>query len=294
MTYPMLLVSCLFFLFADDTNIYYESENIIKLRDKINKELLKVKSWLEINKLALNIEKTSFVIFHSSRKKLTDDIQIKFGKKPVTRAKYVKFLGVLMDEHLSWKFHITELTKKLSRTTGIFFKIRHYLPLDILKNLYYSIFSSFLSYGSSTWGLSYDTYLAPLFLLQKKVLRTISSQPFLSSTTPIFHSLKILKLNDMINHEILKLVYKSLNGLSPSHFQNYFQLSNTVHSHQTRQAARGDIFQPIRNTFLYGLRSIKYIGAKLWNCIPTFIKVSASFNTFKSKLKEFVINGYAL
>ncbi len=283
-----------FFLFADDTNIYYESENIIKLRDKINKELLKVKSWLEINKLALNIEKTSFVIFHSSRKKLTDDIQIKFGKKPVTRAKYVKFLGVLMDEHLSWKFHITEPTKKLSRTTGIFFKIRHYLPLDILKNLYYSIFSSFLSYGSSTWGLSYDTYLAPLFLLQKKVLRTISSQPFLSSTTPIFHSLKILKLNDMINHEILKLVYKSLNGLSPSHFQNYFQLSNTVHSHETRQAARGDIFQPIRNTFLYGLRSIKYIGAKLWNCIPTFIKVSASFNTFKSKLKEFVINGYAL
>ena len=91
-----------FFLFADDTNIYYESENIIKLRDKINKELLKVKSWLEINKLALNIEKTSFVIFHSSRKKLTNDIQIKFGKKPVTRAKYVKFLGVLMDEHLSW------------------------------------------------------------------------------------------------------------------------------------------------------------------------------------------------
>ena len=225
---------------------------------------------------------------------MPNDIQIRFGKKPVARARYVKFLGVLMDEHLSWKFHITELTKKLSRTTGIFFKIRHYLPLDILKNLYYSIFSSFLSYGSSTWGLSYDTYLAPLFLLQKKVLRSISFQPLLSSSTPIFHSLKILKLNDMINHEILKFVYKSLNGLSPSHFQNYFQFSNTVHSHETRQAAGGDIFQSIRNTFLYGLRSMKYLGAKLWNGIPTFIKMSVSFNIFKSKLKEFLINGYDL
>ena len=100
--------------------------------------------------------------------------------------------------------------------------------------------------------------------------------------------------SDMIHHDILKFVYKSLNGLSPSHFHNYFQLSNTVHSHETRQAARGDIFQSIRNTFFCGLRSIKYFGAKLWNGIPTFIKMSVSFNIFKSKLKEFLVNGYGL
>ena len=162
-----------------------------------------------------------------------------------------------MDEHLTWKFHISELTKILSRTTGVFFKIRHYLPLEILKNLYYSIFSAFLSYGSSAWGLSYDTYIAPLFLLQKKVLTSISFQPLFSSSTTIFHSLKILKLNDMIIHEILKFVYKSLHGLSPSPFLKYFQLNNTVHSHETRLAAGCDISQSIRNTFLYGLRSIK-------------------------------------
>ena len=118
--------------------------------------------------------------------------------------------------------------------------------------------------------------------------------PFFSYTTSIFHSLKILKLNDIITHDILKFVYKSVNGLSPSPFLNYFQLSNTAHSHETRQAARGDIFQSMRNAFLYGLRSIKYFGAKLWNCIPTFIKISVSFNILKSKLKEFLINGYDL
>ena len=98
----------------------------------------------------------------------------------------------------------------------------------------------------------------------------------------------------MSNHKILKLVYKSLNGLSPSHFKSYFQPSNIVHSHETRQAAGGDIFQSIRNTFIYGLRSIKYFGAKLWNGIPTYIKMSIYFNIFKSKLKEFLINGYDL
>jgi len=98
----------------------------------------------------------------------------------------------------------------------------------------------------------------------------------------------------MITHEILKFLYKSLNGLSPSPVLNYFQLSNTVHSHETCQAAGGDIFQSIRNTFLYGLRSIKYFGAKLWNSIPTFIKMSVSFHLFMSKLKEFLTNGYDL
>ena len=149
-----------------------------------------------------------------------------------------------------------------------------------------------MNYGSQTWGLSYDSYLQPLFLLQKKVLRSISFQPISSPSSPIFFSLKILKLKDMIHHDILKFVYRSLNGLTPSHFLNYFQLSSSVHGHVTRQATGGGIFQSIKNTFLYGLRSIKYFGAKLWNDIPTYIKMANSFNIFKSKLKEFLINGY--
>ena len=181
-----------FYLFADDTNIYFESNNVTELENKINKELQKVKSWLEVNKLSLNIDKTNYVVFHSPKKKLSDSFGIKLGKKPVSRTCYVKFLGVLMDENLSWKYHISELIKKLSRSSGIFFKIRHLLPLDILKNLYYSIFSSFMNYGSPTWGLSYDSYLQPLFLLQKKVLRSISFQPISSPSSPIFFSLKIL------------------------------------------------------------------------------------------------------
>ena len=112
-----------FFLYADDTNIYYESANITKLRNKLVKELVKVKSWLEINKLSLNIAKANFVVFHSSRKKLLYDIQIRFGEKPMARARYIKFLGVLMDEHLTWKVYISELTKKLSRTKGVFLRL---------------------------------------------------------------------------------------------------------------------------------------------------------------------------
>ena len=70
-----------FFLFADDTNIYHESSNILDIQKTVNKELRKVRKWLEANRLALNIDKTNFVIFHSPQNIPNDRVIIKFGRK---------------------------------------------------------------------------------------------------------------------------------------------------------------------------------------------------------------------
>ncbi len=237
-----------FYLFADDTNIYLEADDLNSLTIKMNKELSKIKSWLDCNKLALNIGKTNFVLFHSPRKKLPDHINIKFGRENISRSKYVKFLGILLDEHLTWKYHVTELHKKLTRTSKIFFKIRHYIPLQPLISLYNSLFSSFLCYGITAWGLTYDTYLKPLYLLQKRILRCISFSHFAAPSAPIFHSLKILKLEDIIHSNILTFVYKALSKLSPTCFHNYFTPNSSVHRFGTRQVTRGDLSKSFTNT----------------------------------------------
>ena len=76
---PLLFLICIndlpnsskllkFFLFADDTNIYFEADDHIGLIRKVNNELKKVKAWMDCNKLALNIEKTNYVLFHSPKK----------------------------------------------------------------------------------------------------------------------------------------------------------------------------------------------------------------------------------
>ena len=194
-----------FFLFAYDTHIYYESNDLVILMRKVNKELKKVKLWLDSNKLALNVDKTNFVQFHSPRKKLSEYADLKIGKQFIQRTLYVKFLGVMMDEHLTWRCHTTELSKKLSRTAGILFKVQHHVPLPILICLYNSLFSSFLNYGISAWGLTYETYLNPLFRLQKKILRAIKFQPFSAPSSPIFHTLKIPKLSRCATHKYLNL-----------------------------------------------------------------------------------------
>ena len=111
-----------FYLFADDTNIYFEAKDFKTLQKIMNRELRHLKKWLEANKLALNIEKTNFVVFHSPGKKLTEPIILKFGRKKITNANHVKFLGVLLDETLSWRSHLIELSRKLARSVGIFYK----------------------------------------------------------------------------------------------------------------------------------------------------------------------------
>ena len=83
-----------------------------------------VKEWLEANKLALNIKKTNFVIFHSPAKKLMEPIIVKCGSKKITRANHVKFHGVLLVETLSWRSHIVELSRKLASSVGVFYILR--------------------------------------------------------------------------------------------------------------------------------------------------------------------------
>ena len=88
---------------------YFESDNPKRLVNKVNKELRKVKSWLDYNKIALNIDKIHLVLFDSLMKKSLALTYLKYGTENLQQTKYVKFLGILVDKHLTWKCHINEL-----------------------------------------------------------------------------------------------------------------------------------------------------------------------------------------
>ena len=104
----------------------------------MNKELRKLYDWLGINRLSLNLTKTNFVLFHSVNKPKSS-ITIKINKKAIEEVKYVKYLGVLIDSHLSFKYHLNELAKKIARSCGILFKLKYFVTPKILTNVYYAI-----------------------------------------------------------------------------------------------------------------------------------------------------------
>ena len=200
-----------FFLFADDTNIYYKSHDLTHLQKIMNRELKKVKKWLDANRLALNIDKTNFVIFHSPHVTVPEPIVIRFCRKKIQRENCVKLLGILLDSNLSWKYHINELSKKLSRTIGIFYKIRYFVPSEILHLLYYSLFYSFLSYGVAVWGFTYKTYTQKILVLQKKIIKVMTFNEQNAHTTHIFASLEFFKFDDIRQLQLLSFVYSCQN-----------------------------------------------------------------------------------
>ena len=173
----------------------------------VNRELRKVKKWLEANRLALNISKTNYVIFHSSTTVYDEFIRIRLGFRTISQVSYVKYFSVLVDSSLTWKSHIIELSKKLAGTIGIFFQDPTLCYPETLKLLYCSLFFSFISYGIPVLGLTHKTTLEPLYKLQKKVVRAITFSGRDTHSTPLFHQLQLLKLNDIHTLSLLCFVH---------------------------------------------------------------------------------------
>ena len=222
----------------------------------MNKELKKVDKWLIKNRLALNVDKSHFALFYSSSNIPYSKIRIKIKNKRITEENDGKFLGVLLDSTLSWKPHITELSKKLSKTIGIFYKLRHYATADVLKLLYYSLLYLFLIYGSSLWGMAYQSHLDKLQAIQNKFIKSISFSDKYDSPYPLFHIHSILKISDFIKLQITSFVYESRMRLSPLEFHTYFTSISDVHSYDTIQSTSEDLFQPRRRTTQYGIQFI--------------------------------------
>ena len=130
----------------------------------------------------------------------------------------------------------------------------------------------------------------PLFKLQRRAIRAISHQPFLAHSLPIFKDLKLLRIVEIFKLKLLSFVYQSVSMVAPVCFQNCFFLNSTLHCHNTRQSTCGDLFLANINTSQYGLKSIQYLGAKLWNELPIAIRTSPLKFTFKKSLKFHFLN----
>ena len=141
------------------------------LKTLVNQELQKVNECFEANKLSLNIGKTKYFLFHKPSRKddlphLLPRLPIKMHK--VERVKSIKFLGVLLDENLSWKDHIKYIENSVSKNIGLLYRAKLFLDKNLLLTLYYSYIHTYFNYTNLLWGSTNRTNL-------KKLL----SQPYL-------------------------------------------------------------------------------------------------------------------
>ena len=275
-------------LFADDTNLFLHDKNLENLYRKANENLENLSKWFVANKLSLNIDKTCYSVFGSQQNELVGlDLQIK-GKN-ILRVDSCKYLGILIDNSVTWKEHIDYVYKKLIKFTSIFYKIRNKLNNEILKMLYFAFVYPHLLYGIEIYGNTYHSHLSKLETLNNKILRILQNKPLRTHTIDLYSSYLTLPLSLLHNFQILLFVHKFIHhsGKLPPVFMSYFIQNQFIHQHDTRTRCNLHPYTPCTN---FGKRAIKYKGTQLWNDLPENLKLLVSTVSFKRELKYFLLS----
>ena len=282
-----------FIHFADDTTL---SKNLAffglsgtlspeQSQRRINVELKKVYDWLCVNKLSLNVSKTRSMVFKNPKLptvSLPFDIEIN-GEK-VKNVSEFNFLGIMLDEFLTWTPHTKKVTSSVSRSLGVIKRVRSFLPIPVLKTLYSTLILPHLTYGLKLWGVNRK----PIEMLQKRAVRVITLSKYFAHTSPLFKKHSLLKLEDIYKIQCLKLHYKIERGVVPEFFRSFTIHNWNIHDHFTR--GRND------------LRPTKVKSNWLRHFLPRLVLEtpgellanlhSTTINTFSKNLKKYYIDSY--
>ena len=271
--------------FADDTNLLHISKDYKTLQRKVNYDLFSLHKWLTANKISLiNEGKTELIYFRKSG--IAPTLNIKLHGKTLVPTKFVKYLGIYLDEFLSGDTQCCELIKKLNRANGMLAKARHYVPDLELKNIYHAIFSSHILYGSQVWTPKLISVTDKISRLQKTAMRIMTFSEFRAHSEPLFKKLQILKFRDSITVNNCLFVYDYFNNNLPTSFKNTFVKTNDLHEYPTRQATTGKLYIPSYKTTTFGLKSIYKRCINSWNNITTQINSINRINeTYNSEIK---------
>ena len=227
-------------LFADDTNLHMSHHNIQFLQQEVSQEINKVDKWLKQNKLILNYKKSNFMMIGNAMQNSTNfEVIVNHNNTPLTNS--VKHLGVILDK-LTWQPLIEQIIVKLPRACGMIFKLRHYVPLSTLKLIYYSMFHSVLQYSLINWGRASKHLLYKIITLQNRFLRASLFRPSRFSVNALYFEFEVLKLDDMIDTEYAKFLFRFSDNMLQNYFNSYFTSLDSIHHHYTRQKSKKDFF----------------------------------------------------
>ena len=263
-------------LFADDTSVFLIGKEYTQLIVLLNKELKKVSCWFNANGLTINVIKTHFMVFHRAR------IKAKYLNVPrhgniidcVTATIYLR--GII-DNKLKWTSHVLYIKNKISKTIGLFYKMRPYLERKAFIKLYYSLVFPYQIYCNEVWGNASGVILNPIIKIQKRAIRTITFFNYLSPSEPIFQSLNILIFWKLVIQRISLLVLKYQNVMFPNPYMIYLKL--IIHIIIIRQW--GVSLFPIQLVGPKLYIKLLVILVLIWNHISNNISTNVSYSSFK-------------
>ena len=247
--------------------------------------------WFISNKLTVNFTKTNYIVFSGNGHKNFTGV-IKMGTSVLKRVPSIKYLGLMIDERLNWKTHVSYLRSKVSSCCNIMYKLCHLIPLESCISVYYSLFYSRISYGIMCWGSAFHSITNPIRVLQNKIVKSMLFKPIDSRIWPLLAETSILCVNDVFKLEIAKHVHKFHANSLPEVFHDQYSLVSSIHNYRTRSSVNQNLTVS-RTVKDIGKRTSTIIGANVWNSIPITTR-KLSLDNFKRSFKTLLLNKYTL
>ena len=261
-------------LYADDASIIMNDSNRVDFNSHANELFEDINKWFTNNQLNLNLTKTYFLEFRPSNQPI-DNKHIHYNDKYVSNVTQIKFLGLTLDDKLSWNQHIDRIISKLSSVTYALKQVKYSLMIDALKLIYYAQVHSIMSYGVIFWGNSPSA--GRVFKLQKRIIRIIANKKPRDSCREVFKSMRI---NTLYSQYIYSLILFVVNN------KYIFATNSEIHKHNTRNKYD-------RHPSLSDLEKFKkrpcISGIKAYNHLPQYLKtLDHNSSSFRSSLKSFM------
>ena len=281
---PSVTKTCKVILYADDTAIIYSDKQKEQIEKHLNDDMAIVKTWLDENKLTLNVKKTKSMLI--GNKKLLNEaehLDIRLDMDLIEQVGEFKYLGVWLDSSLKFTCHISKMSSKISSAIGVISRVSRYLPVVQRKMLYNAMVLPYFNYCSITWATADQKHLDVLERLQKRAGRMVLGVPSRTSTRDVYDKLKWTNLRTKWKINRCLMVHKCLNSNVPEYLCNHFTRSD--HKHSTRTSTSGSVNIPALRT-VQGQRSFGYTGSKDFNSLPVNLKSIKEFKYFKRETKE--------
>ena len=204
-------------------------------------ELTKFKSYFDSNGLSINTSKTTYLLF-SPKNKQKKPIEVKLGNIVLHESEYISFLGIYIDNKLSFKQHYTKVYDKVKKGLNGLILTKHKLTYRAKMNIYNSLVHAHLTYGALIWITNItNKQLKSLATLQKKAMRIIFNTKYNSHTNNLFAKSKITKVNDIFEKESILLIHKYKINKLPSEIQNLITNNIQTVKIKTRNTNNNDI-----------------------------------------------------
>ena len=187
-------------MFADDTNLFFSHRNISTLFFTVNNELHKIGEWFKANRMLLNIKKNKCTFFLKPP-------ELIIANRAIERTNAIKFFGVLLDENITWKYHICSVEKKLAKDIGLLYQATYLPDESFLKTVYFSYIHSYLNYAKIAWASTYQTKLKTIHYHQKHAARIVFNQEKLTHSRPLLQSSNLLNVYQINLYQHLNFMH---------------------------------------------------------------------------------------